>query len=398
MASTSDGFLQLLRLRLRELGEDGAIPADRLSRYALKLVNSSSEGKLARPDTYPARLSNGEVFWVSFDLVREARGDAGIGVRRKELGKEEAAIAALIAPEPRVRVDDLLETHVLVRRADGSEELWLEGYESLQFGDGTTMGELVQKGLPQDPADDVFERFGYLKRIRAILRWPDFDDLPLEEQLALIRGAEPRVEAFRESLRALTEYLEHGRPDRDLRTALQKADRDVRAAVLKDVHGRTHLEIAKELRIPVPESHKNKNDSPTVRAMIKRGRHVLERAFGKEGWEQRVEALKAQMKRRERIDKELPQLSAKDKYMAVLARESGVSVEEARERVVAEGFDRTLDRWAEAVEQGEGDRAMSIQMSDWRFGLELYAWEDKEVEEKLRDIVRRWSEGRPLED
>ena len=123
MASIPDGFLELLRLRLSELGEDGAIPADRLSRYAPKQVNSSSGGKFARPGVYPARLSNGQVFWVSFDLVREARGGTGIGVRDRKLGKEEAAIAALIASQPLVKVGDLLRTHTLGRRADGREEL-----------------------------------------------------------------------------------------------------------------------------------------------------------------------------------------------------------------------------------------------------------------------------------
>jgi hypothetical protein len=75
-----------------------------------------------------------------------------------------------------------------------------------------------------DPADNVLEK-SFPKLIKALLRnyRPDFDNLSFEEQLALIEGAASYVENFQESLRRFVAYLEYGQPNRDLRTALEKA-------------------------------------------------------------------------------------------------------------------------------------------------------------------------------
>ena len=245
-----------------------------------------------------------------------------------------------------------------------------------------------------NPASDVLEE-PYPKLIRALLRnyRSDFDSLPFEEQLALIEGAAPYVENFQESLRRFVAYLEYGHPKKDLRTALESADRDVRAAVLKDVHGLTTVEIAKRLGADISQSAEDKNHSSTAASWVKRGRTLLKGAFGEEGWQERVEAAKAAIRRRQSIEQRWERLRVKDRYIALLAEASDVTEEEAHRVAVAEGFDQTLNKWAEALERGDEDEADRVQMSDWRFGLELYEWRDEELEKRLGEISRRWFEG-----
>jgi hypothetical protein len=259
---------------------------------------------------------------------------------------------------------------------------------------GPTISEVMWKRPGLDPADNVLEK-SYPKLIKALLRnyRPDFDNLSFEEQLALIEGAASYVENFQESLRRFVAYLEYGQPNRDLRTALENADRDVRAAVLKDVHGLTTIEIAKRLGANVSESAEDKNDSSTAASWVKNERIIFERAFGEEGWRERVEAAKAAIRRRESIEQRWERLSVKERYIALRAEASDVTEDEAHRVAVAEGFDQELTKWAEALERGDEDEADRAQMSDRRFGLELFEWGDEELEKRLRETSRRWFEG-----
>lgn len=46
--------------------------------------------------------------------------------------------------------------------------------------------------------------------------------------------------------------------------------------------------------IPLPPDFEVKGEHQTVRKMVERGQRILEDAFGKEGWRERVEAMKNQ--------------------------------------------------------------------------------------------------------
>jgi hypothetical protein len=63
----------------------------------------------------------------------------------------------------------------------------------------------------------------------------------------------------------------------------------------------TYGEIGKELGIPLPKDFGYKGDHPTVRQMANRGRSLLERALGKEGWQQHIEAMRTEARRWEAL-------------------------------------------------------------------------------------------------
>ncbi len=109
--------------------------------------------------------------------------------------------------------------------------------------------------------------------------------------MALVAGTCSYVNAFLETLRKLMAFLEHGTPGRRIPAATKAAARDVKAAVLKDVEGLTHREIGRELGVPPPEDDGN-GDHPTVRKMVRRGRRILEKALGVEGWRTQAEAMR----------------------------------------------------------------------------------------------------------
>lgn len=111
-------------------------------------------------------------------------------------------------------------------------------------------------------------------------------------------GVCARVNEFLEALRKLMAFLEHGEPGRRGRMAAAKvADRDVKAAVLRDVDGLTYREIGKELGVPPPGDFVYKGDHPTVRKMVVRGRSILTEALGEKGWQSQVEAMRAEAER-----------------------------------------------------------------------------------------------------
>jgi hypothetical protein len=166
--------------------------------------------------------------------------------------------------------------------------------------------------MPGDNIDEALgwvkehEPVGHLQRCRrqityvlALLRHhqPGFDELTHEQKLAYIEQACVHINEFLKALRRLAAFLEFGDPNRELREETKQAERDVRAAVLKDVDGLTYMEIAKELGEPIPKQFKDSGDHVTVRHMVKRGRHILEKALGKEGWRAQAGVMRAEAAR-----------------------------------------------------------------------------------------------------
>jgi hypothetical protein len=48
------------------------------------------------------------------------------------------------------------------------------------------------------------------------------------------------------------------------------------------------------MEIPLPPDSKIKGEHQTVCRMVERGRHFLEKTFGKEGWRERTEVMRAE--------------------------------------------------------------------------------------------------------
>jgi hypothetical protein len=155
---------------------------------------------------------------------------------------------------------------------------------------------------------------------------PEFDNLPHEEKLALITQTCAHVNEFLETLRKFMAFLEHGVPGRHLKSAVKDANRDVKAAVLRDVDKLTYREIGEELGLPLPKDFRDKGDHPRVRQMVKRGRSMLECALGKEGWQEHIGRMKAEDKRRR-------SLSPVERDTEDTAESLGIPYEEALRRI-----------------------------------------------------------------
>ena len=126
---------------------------------------------------------------------------------------------------------------------------------------------------------------------------PRFDALPQEDQLGLIEKTCVHINRYLDALRKPTSFLEYGVPGKRQTLALKDADRDVRAAVRRDVEGLTYREIGRIFAVPPPADFAYKGDHPRVRQMVNRGRTILERALGKVGWQEQIREMQAEAAR-----------------------------------------------------------------------------------------------------
>lgn len=164
----------------------------------------------------------------------------------------------------------------------------------------------------------------------------DFEHLPKEVRLTLVEDTCARIYEFLEAMRKLMEFLEYGAHDRDLRPAIEKAARDVKAAVLRDVDGLTEPQIAEELSITITDNAKTKGDHSTVTKMIGRGRKILERAWGEDTWRKKADEMKVEAIRWYR-------LASEERVVEECAELLGVSTQDARRMLLDEKFGEDLD-------------------------------------------------------
>jgi hypothetical protein len=139
--------------------------------------------------------------------------------------------------------------------------------------------------LLQDPEldgvtahDDAPEVQAAFEFVRDLLRYyrPDFDDIPRDEQIALIGHQCSRIHSALKAIKSVVEFAEFGTPEGRSNPATKNAHRDISAAHLYDIERRTYEEIAVFLgessRSP---SSEDKHDYPTTRQRVKRGRELL---------------------------------------------------------------------------------------------------------------------------
>ncbi len=275
-------------------------------------VIDGQEGEL-----HPVRIGDHrQVFWLKVDGPRTSHGYKNIKVLDKPL-RTQAAIVALLT----ILEANLVDTEQL-HEALSNVESPLESSVSDRWADAW-WGRLGDEGFAWNERIQL-HRFRY---VLALLRHyrPDFDALSHEEQVGLISQTAERVNSFLTASRQLVEFLEYGSPDRDLREAAEGASRDVRAAVLKDVEGSTLLQIAERFGLSITDKQRDEYDHPRVRQMVKRGRRMLEGVLGKNGWQQQIEAMKAEAAW-------YRSLSTKEKAIQYMVDE-GIPFEEARRHI-----------------------------------------------------------------
>jgi len=142
-------------------------------------------------------------------------------------------------------------------------------------------------------------------------RFPDFDARPASERTKRLVHTMNDVSEVRASIERLGRHLAYG----SSKPPMEEVGRDVLAAILKDVHGLSSIEIGRRLGINAVADHKppqteietkqlleriaaqewrikNKRENQQAKLAIKRGREVLERAFGDAGWQERVRRMR----------------------------------------------------------------------------------------------------------
>jgi len=263
-------------------------------------------------DIYPAKLSDSrEVLWLKLNGRWSKRGYRSVEVLDTPLRTNTAILAALTALEAKPIDIELLskymshfkaplrEPMMLHHRDMPTEELW-KGFTT----------------LVDHPTPDY---------VVALLRYyrPEFDDLPYEEKLDLIKGGCARVNTFLESLRHLEAFLEYGVHRQDLRSRMEKAQQYIKAAELKDVEGLSYNKIGEILGIFPTSSDRIRRENSRVRTSVKRGRPLLIDAFGEEDWRKHVEDKKAERDWFFSLDEE-------ERDILLFADDYGISIEEVR--------------------------------------------------------------------
>jgi len=313
----------------------------------LVLVVTEDEGSVHTPpypDAYPFRVDNSEqVVWLRPDPSRFRRGYRPIGVVAQKHQTITATVAALTVLEN--SISDPEELHeTLLKVADLGPEIlqkvWkfdddpegyifppvvreLEDAENPVFGAAQALAEekwvrvlhKYARGL------DNYRQLRSLRYLVALLKFyrPEFDKLPWEDQLALMERACTYVDELLGAVRKLTAFLEYGTPSGLPNRAVETLDRDIQAAILKDVDDLTYREIGQELGIPPPRNVDIKGDYSTARMAVNRGRKILEKALSKVGgWSKEAEKMKAEATR-------WKSLSGKEKLRKALAEQFGTS-------------------------------------------------------------------------
>jgi hypothetical protein len=198
--------------------------------------------------------------------------------------------------------------------------------------------QALNKILSQEPvgpypefAWDLHHVSNSIEYVLALIRHyrPEFDSYSPQEQLDFIETTAKETNRFLEASRRFRNFLEYGAPNRNLKSPVENPQRDVRAAVLADVDQLKYPEIGSRLHISPPPAYADDGDYQSVSDAVKRGRDILEKAFGTEGCQQRVEKM--------RIEKDWwqslsGQAQGDEQYIDWLARHDDISREEARRR------------------------------------------------------------------
>jgi hypothetical protein len=291
------------------------------------------------------------------EVVRGSRRVLQIG----GFSKTDMAIVAAVTALEGETVD--LNKFMPLRGTDGSIRFVPPQWETMHFASGETFLELARSD-PENWAEAPITRpIGYIERLIKHFR-PEFDDLPLDKRVAFIEETSRRIGKFLESLDELMRHLEYGEPGRNLRPPAERPDRDVRAAILKDVHGKTYPEVGGLLDIASPPNFELTRAHRNAENAVKRGRAILGAHYrGGGGWPQRAEVMKGMIDRLSARD------NLKDQFIELLAQESGVSFQEAYRAAVEDGFNEKIDAWVGAWERDDHRLAVELQLSDQRFNV-----------------------------
>jgi len=283
--------------------------------FARKLLRQVVEGSMLYGTAAESSFSN--LRTVKLDNGQEVF--ISVGTRRSEPGgymavevvdappSDKALLAAMSAkaalPTDIERLRQMLR-FVEPPLKDTVHKNWVEAQDRIKAEDGIASPRSISLLR-------LYGTYITLEYIVALLRHhrPGFDDLSWEDQMSLIEETCEKMNEFLGSLRRLQDFMTYGVPNRKLTPSMKEPQRDVDAAVLRDVDDFTHREIGERLDIPLsPDSQYQQSGHQTVRRAIERGRRILEAAFGKEGWQRQAQVMKTEKAQRQSLSEEEQQV------------------------------------------------------------------------------------------
>ena len=308
--------------------------------------------------------------WIKFDGPRTERGYRDIEVFDQPLRTEAGIVAALITLEAS-RIEDFdfeclhkkllqyIKTQPELRRADLQAILeklprallsaWKTEIDrdlkvldkklkdlNRKGGEGKlTPAEKKERKRLQDYLPKRSERWErstplWTHSITYMLslfryRRPDFDEYSLEQQLDLVDNHRKHINKVLEANRQHMAFLEYGTPAGNPRRAVELAQKQIRAAVLKDVEDLSQQQIAEILAVEYDEDrYKVDMKIPKVASLVREGRTRLDQALISEGgWNNRAEEMKAEGDR-------YNSLSEEEREVEQLAENTGWPIEQAQ--------------------------------------------------------------------
>jgi predicted RNase H-like HicB family nuclease len=297
-------------------------------------------------DVRPVHLGKSrKAAWIRLDGPRTERGYRNIEVLDQPLRTDAAIVAALTVLEASVIRDADFEQlrralldHVEARRELEQKKLQevLDGLPPRWFSERKTdIDEEIKRLSPEERKKRLpkswrsWERAPLLweRSIRymvALLRYrrPDFDRHVLEEQLDLLDRHWRHINKFLVKQREHIKFLEYGTPKGTPR-AVDLAQDQVKAAVLADIEGLSHKEIANRLGVDVPDRYEINAKIPKITDLVRDGRALLDEVLGEIEWREHAEGMKAEGER-------YRSLSEEGKEIERLAENLGWTVKRAR--------------------------------------------------------------------
>ncbi len=237
-------------------------------------------------ESRPVRIPNSpRKVWLTIGAQRSPRGYRPVRVIDGPLPTHMAIFAALTTLEAETTSEEDLK--VVLPLTESSQPQSHPVLLELLRNEG------IEKAVDAYVSARLPTKFAYAKSLLRFYR-PGFDDLPTEERQALIERTCRLVNEYRSALRKLLAFAEYGTPGKKIAAPPENVGRDVQAAVLAEVEGLSHAKVGEELGIERSENDAVHGGNSRVSKMVKRGRDVLERAWGKEGWRELVLRLRAE--------------------------------------------------------------------------------------------------------
>ncbi len=328
---------ELAHIQMARLGDKGLTDLGPIFGDETQEAGEHLRDQTVPPDIRPVQLDKNQIIWVRpWSSGLNSHGYQPVEVSEEPPRSDTAIIAALTALVPTtVDPPEAVRTIIPFVERWKEEEARRENLDNARYKEkvSETLDEIMREPRFRGKEHMVLRGLdprmpGYLEYVNDLLRHYrlGFDDLPYQERIALAEHTTRYINKFLEALRLLVQFIEHGTPKGGIAPAFKDVARDVMAAELRDVTGWSFKKIAEVIGEPPPKKWTSKDEHSKVRKMCKRGKKVLEKAFGKEGWKAKVASKKEERERWLSLSEGKRWLER----MSVIGTRFGMSPEEAR--------------------------------------------------------------------